>query len=349
VSRQPRTDGESCDVVIVGGGAAGLSLALRLTGSTSSTVTLVEPPPDGPLRPRERTWCYWDHGTDDFDEAVSASWARLRVHGTDGRPLAVCPSPLTYRMLRSTDFERLVHSRIARSPATRIPARDGRHAAQHGRRRGGTVHRPGRPHADTAGATRLRLPAAAHAPTGPDTTPPALPRMVRAHGDGPVRPRSRRSDGLPGAATAPRTRLRLRTSHGARPGPRRVHRVLPDTADHRGVRGGAGPLLPRHPAARHVHGRVGRGTGGCTPAVRAAGPRHGRRDAAGALDTRRIDGPGFFTDLFRRVPPERLLRFLDGDTSPWEEWSIGLRTPVGPMLRTAMELPFLPRRPPLVP
>jgi hypothetical protein len=42
------------------------------------------------------------------------------VHGTDGRPLAVCPSPLTYRMLRSTDFERLVHSRIARSPATRI-------------------------------------------------------------------------------------------------------------------------------------------------------------------------------------------------------------------------------------
>ncbi|MDI5903854.1 lycopene cyclase family protein, partial [Streptomyces sp. 12257] len=77
---------------------------------------------------------------------------------------------------------------------------------------------------------------------------------------------------------------------------------------------------------------------------------HGRRALAmdavllRALDTGRIDGPGFFTGLFRRVPPERLLRFLDGDTSLSEEWSIGLRTPVGPMLRTAVELPFLPRR-----
>lgn len=84
---------------------------------------------------------------------------------------------------------------------------------------------------------------------------------------------------------------------------------------------------------------------------RALVPRpHGRRALAmdavllRALDTGRIDGPGFFTGLFRRVPPERLLRFLDGDTSPREEWGIGLRTPIGPMLRTAVEVPFLPRR-----
>jgi lycopene beta-cyclase len=80
-------------------------------------------------------------------------------------------------------------------------------------------------------------------------------------------------------------------------------------------------------------------------------PPHGRRALAmdavllRALDTGRIDGPGFFTGLFRRVPAERLLRFLDGSTSLTEEWRIGLRTPVGPMLRTALEVPFLPRRP----
>jgi hypothetical protein len=140
------------------------------------------------------------------------------VHGTDGRPLAVCPSPLTYRMLRSTDFERLVHSRIARSPATRIL----------------------RATADTLRST---------------------------------------ADGAEVRCTGPDDRtLTLRARHVFDSRPRRT-----------------------------------------------------------------------LTDLFRRVPPERLLRFLDGDTSPWEEWSIGLRTPVGPMLRTAMELPFLPRRPPLVP
>ncbi len=68
-----------------------------------------------------------------------------------------------------------------------------------------------------------------------------------------------------------------------------------------------------------------------------------------ALDRGRIDGPRFFTDLFRRTPTERLLRFLDGGSTPWEEFSIGLRTPVVPMLRTAAELAFLPRRTPSPP
>ena len=82
---------------------------------------------------------------------------------------------------------------------------------------------------------------------------------------------------------------------------------------------------------------------------------HGRRALAmdavllRALDTGRIDGPAFFIGLFRRTPPQRLLRFLDGATSVREEWGIGLRTPVGPMLRTALEVPFLPRRPHPVP
>ncbi|MBQ0885561.1 FAD-binding protein, partial [Streptomyces sp. RM72] len=82
---------EDSDVLVLGGGAAGLSLAHRLTESgTATAVTLVEPP-DGPLRPAERTWCYWAAGTDGLEEAVSASWSVLRVHGADGRPLTVGP------------------------------------------------------------------------------------------------------------------------------------------------------------------------------------------------------------------------------------------------------------------
>lgn len=63
-----------------------------------------------------------------------------------------------------------------------------------------------------------------------------------------------------------------------------------------------------------------------------------------ALDSGRVDGAEFFTGLFRTVPMERLLRFLDGRSRLWEDLSIGLRTPVLPMLRTAVELPLLPRR-----
>ncbi|MER6348702.1 lycopene cyclase family protein [Streptomyces sp. NPDC001595] len=64
-----------------------------------------------------------------------------------------------------------------------------------------------------------------------------------------------------------------------------------------------------------------------------------------ALDSGRVDGPALFCGLFAQVPMRRLLGFLDGRTRLLEDLSIGLRTPVRPMLRTAVELPGLPRRP----
>ncbi|MGV9937291.1 lycopene cyclase family protein [Streptomyces olivaceoviridis] len=87
---------------------------------------------------------------------------------------------------------------------------------------------------------------------------------------------------------------------------------------------------------------------GRRPAPPAAHPMRSRlMDAVllRALDSGRADGPELFCRLFTRVPMARLLRFLDGDTRPHEDLSIGLRTPVGPMLRSALELPRLPRRP----
>ncbi|WP_371667287.1 lycopene cyclase family protein [Streptomyces sp. NBC_00289] len=64
-----------------------------------------------------------------------------------------------------------------------------------------------------------------------------------------------------------------------------------------------------------------------------------------ALDSGRVDGADFFARLFTQVPMERLLRFLDGRTRLHEDLSVGIRTPVLPMLRSAAELPYLPRRP----
>ncbi|MEU0787767.1 lycopene cyclase family protein [Streptomyces sp. NPDC006173] len=64
-----------------------------------------------------------------------------------------------------------------------------------------------------------------------------------------------------------------------------------------------------------------------------------------ALDSGRVDGADFFTRLFTQVPMERLLRFLDGRTRLHEDLTVGIRTPVLPMLRSAAELTYLPRRP----
>ncbi|MCX5401263.1 lycopene cyclase family protein [Streptomyces sp. NBC_00102] len=98
------------DVVIVGAGAAGLSLAYRLCAPDAPvplSVLLVDAPP-GPLRPPPRTWCFWEEPDGEFDAALSASWERLRVRAPDGTATVAVPAPLRYKMLRSDAFAALV-------------------------------------------------------------------------------------------------------------------------------------------------------------------------------------------------------------------------------------------------
>jgi lycopene beta-cyclase len=382
-------------VVIVGGGASGLSLAYRLTAKGSPTVTLVEAP-DGPRRPPERTWCYWERGTGDLDEAVSASWSRLRVHGTDGRAITVDPSPLRYRMLRSTDFERLVHSLLARSPGSRVlrATADRVHSMADGAEvrctmpDGRTVTLRARQVFDSRPCRTLppaRTQLMQHfrgwfVRTDADRFDPAVADLmdfrVPQPGHGlafgyvlPLAPhralveytefsRAPLTTMVYEAALAHYSRevlgLGVFTVESAEQGvipmtDARFARRTGPAAFRIGTAGGA-----TRPATGYTFAAVQRHSRAIAAALRdgrtVVPPPHGRRALAmdavllRALDTGRLDGPGFFTGLFRRVPPERLLRFLDGDTTPWEEWGIGLRTPVGPMLRTAVELPFLPRR-----
>ncbi|MDH2388411.1 lycopene cyclase family protein [Streptomyces sp. HNM0663] len=106
------------DVAVVGAGAAGLSLALRLARPPSGaaeldTVLLAAPP--GPARAAPRTWCFWEPAGGPYDEALAASWQRLRVHGRDGTAVTSAIAPLRYKMLRSDAFEELAGRRIAAS------------------------------------------------------------------------------------------------------------------------------------------------------------------------------------------------------------------------------------------
>ncbi|MGW2228222.1 lycopene cyclase family protein [Streptomyces formicae] len=383
------------DVVIVGGGAAGLSLAHQLTRSGSTVVTVVEPPA-GPLRSAERTWCYWDQGTGAYDAAVSASWSRLRVHGPDGSPVTVEPAPLRYRMLRSAPFEDLVYAQLARAGgqvhrATAEAVRSVAHGAE--------------VRCTTADGQALTLRARLVFDSRPlRALPPARTQLLQHFRGWFVRTRTDRFDpgvadlmdfrvpqprqGLAFGYTLPlapdralveytefsRTPLTTAAyeaalSHYARDvldlGTYTVESteqgVIPMT-DGRFTRQ-AGPAVFRigtaggatRPATGYTFAAVQRQSQVIAATLRDDGritvpPPHGRRARAmdavllRALDTGRINGPDFFTGLFRHTPPHRLLRFLDGATTPWEEWGIGMRSPVGPMLRTAVELPFLPRR-----
>ncbi|MBP0457654.1 lycopene cyclase family protein [Streptomyces montanisoli] len=127
------------DVIIVGAGAAGLSLARYLTASAGPgrrvpSVTVVEPPP-GPSRSRPRTWCFWEEGEGRNDEFVSASWQHTRIRDADGRPITGT-SPYRYKMIRSEHYlpaltEQLTaHDGFQHVSATVTAITDGPHGAR---------------------------------------------------------------------------------------------------------------------------------------------------------------------------------------------------------------------------
>lgn len=114
---------DAVDVVIVGAGAAGLSLAHRLTASPGprglpASVVLVEPPAGSPLRSPARSWCSWEHEQDEYDSLVAARWHRMRITARDGRHISFT-SPRAYRMIRSADFLHGVGAVLERRPGVR--------------------------------------------------------------------------------------------------------------------------------------------------------------------------------------------------------------------------------------
>ncbi|WP_078840660.1 lycopene cyclase family protein [Streptomyces antioxidans] len=389
------------DVVVVGAGAAGLSLAHRLAGRVpglrTPSVVLVDAPP-GPLRPPPRTWCYWAAGPGRFDAAVRAEWRRLRVRPRTGAPVEGDIAPLRYRMIRSADFERLVYRDLARSPnvrrleatvetvedvpgGARVHLRDTDSQArvlsarwvldsrplgslpaarttllQHFH---GWFVRTARPAFAPAAVELMdfRTPQPAHGlsfgyvlPLGPyealveytefsahTLTPDRYEAAVRHYADEVLRLGERQV---------------LATETGVIPmtdAP--LPRQTGGSVFHIGAAGGA-----TRPATGYTFAGLQRQTRAVADALRrghrpvppaAHSMRSRAMDAVllRALDTGRADGPELFSRLFARVPMARLLRFLDGGTCLHEDVSIGLRTPAGPMLRSAMELPRLPRRP----
>lgn len=74
----------------------------------------------------------------------------------------------------------------------------------------------------------------------------------------------------------------------------------------------------------------------CPPA--AYSRRHLWMDALllKALDGGNVDGAAFFAQLFARQPAERVLRFLDGTTSPAEDLAVMAAAPTGAMIATAL-------------
>ncbi|MBL1088093.1 MULTISPECIES: lycopene cyclase family protein [Streptomyces] len=389
------------DVVIVGAGAAGLSLAYRLcdapgTGARRPTVVLVDAPP-GPRRPPERTWCFWEAPGGEFDRALTAGWDALRVYGPDGTERVGRPAPLRYKMLRSGDFAAAVEARLAGNPAVRraeatvvavCDTGDGAEvrgcdAAGHPltlRARWAFDSRPGQllPPARTTLRQHfrgwfVRTRRAVFDPEVADWMDFRVPQPAHGLAFGYVLPLDphtalveyTRFSRRPLAVADYERALRHYTEEVRRLGEFEItgveQGVIPMTDGRFPYRAGRSVFRigtaggATRPSTGYTFAAVQRQTAGLAAALRRPGaplppPVHSRWARAldavllRGLDSGRVDGAAFFSDLFGAVPTERLLRFLDGRSRLWEDLTIGLRTPVLPMLRTVAELPLLPRK-----
>ncbi len=93
---------DNFDYAILGGGAAGLSLALALTRSPlrDKSILIVE---KDDKSTNDRTWCFWTDQPTPFDAITRRTWPRLSfVSDTIERTWNL--SPFRYIMLRGLDF-----------------------------------------------------------------------------------------------------------------------------------------------------------------------------------------------------------------------------------------------------
>jgi len=102
------------DIVFLGGGAATLSLLMRLvrSGSCADKRYLVIDTSD--KKANDRTWCYWEKGAGYFEEVVHRRWNGLSVKNVEV-DLDLDLEGYEYKMIRGQDFYNYCHVELQAS------------------------------------------------------------------------------------------------------------------------------------------------------------------------------------------------------------------------------------------
>lgn len=105
---------KSYDIIIAGGGAAGLSLSTYLSHSLLRDRSILIVDKDAKDH-NDRTWCFWANQPTLFDDIVYHSWSQLQVLGEHFEK-TLDLQEYRYNMIRGIDFYRFARHRASESP-----------------------------------------------------------------------------------------------------------------------------------------------------------------------------------------------------------------------------------------
>lgn len=90
--------------IVVGAGAAGLSLLIHMIHSgrfSDKKILLID---KAPKTNNDRTWCFWEEKSGLFESVVYKEWNALWFYGNDGSSRLHNTFPYSYKMIRGIDF-----------------------------------------------------------------------------------------------------------------------------------------------------------------------------------------------------------------------------------------------------
>ncbi|UJH91150.1 lycopene cyclase family protein [Antarcticibacterium sp. 1MA-6-2] len=103
------------DYIIIGGGLAGLQLALHIGRDRffeQRSLAIIEP---SEKNFNDKTWCFWEKGKSEWDGIIIKSWKQGYFISSE-KNIDLSLSPYSYKMLRSIDFYDYVKSQLEDSP-----------------------------------------------------------------------------------------------------------------------------------------------------------------------------------------------------------------------------------------
>lgn len=107
--------GNQYDLIIIGAGCAGLSLAYHLNQhpvGRNSKILLI----DKEKKTRnDRTWCFWEKNNGPFENIIHRKWDKLWFHGESWSQLLNI-RPYSYKMIRSADYYQFIWKSLELNP-----------------------------------------------------------------------------------------------------------------------------------------------------------------------------------------------------------------------------------------